>query len=338
MQEENSPEETSRSQNGIVGSRSWLNRLRTGQSGKRLAANLDVYWIEISHLKSKLGEANLEPSTYGYDTLSGLLQESAIALKKNDLAKGWKAFNAAHRIETHIYYRLIKHKEFEEFAKGWLQAKAVSVYTEGNQKLRGWRKKTIKSLLSKNNQLKPIIRIGQSDLTQSERILSEHHTNIYHRLGIIQVQFLWLATVAVIAIAGWVILLIFKDQLIENKTLVYDLTLNIQTIVFGVLGACISGILTLANSSTRQDIPEKLLNSWVTFARPLVGLVSALAVVIFTLIGILDIGEQSSGLYLAAAFIAGFSERLLIKTIESVVGKANGTQEEGNEKTPNIDL
>jgi hypothetical protein len=337
MEKENSPKETSRPQNGIVGSRSWLNRLRTGQSGKRLAAELDVYSIEISLLNRKLREAKLDPSAYGYDTLSGLLKKSACALKKNDVAKGWKAFSAAHRIETYIYYRLTElteREESKEFATGWLQAKAVSVYTEGNQKLRRWRKKTIKSLLSEKNQLKPITEIGSSDLTQSERILSEHHSNVYHRLGIIRSQFSCLLITAVIAIVGWVILLILKGPPIKID--VYDLTLNIQTIIFGVLGACVSGILTLANSSTRQHIPEKLLNSWVTFARPLVGLVSALAVVNFTLIGILDFGEESLGLYLAAAFIAGFSERLLIKTIESIVGKANRT-EEGNEKTPDID-
>ena len=338
MQEENLPEGSSRSQNRIVGSRSCLNRLRTGQSGERLAAELDVYWIEIGHLKSMLEEANLEPSACGYDTLSGLLEESAFALKESNplkesnLTKGWKAYNTARRIETEIYHQLSKDDKFEKLATEWLQAKAVSVYSEGMKKLRGWRKQAIKSLLSDNNQLKPEIRL--SDLTQSERIINEHHSNIYRRLEIIQRQFRWLAGFAVIAIVSWVVLLAIKDQLFPSETQVYDLTLNIQTIIFGVLGACISGILTLANSSTRQNIPEKLLNSWVTFARPLVGLVSALAVVIFVLSGILEINKESHGLYLSAAFIAGFSERLLIKTIEGVVGKTDGSAKAGKEKTP----
>ncbi len=332
MQEENSPPRDSRSQNRIVGRRSYLNRLRTGQSGRRLAAALDVYWIEIGHLKSKLEEANLEPSACGYDTLSRLLEESASALKESDLTKGWKAFNTARGIETEIYYQLSKDKEFEKLATEWLQAKAVSVYSEGMKKLGGWRKQVIRSLLRDNNHLKA--EISPSDLIQSEQILSEHHSNIYHRLEIIQRQFWWLAVFAVIAIVSWIVLLAIKHQLCPSETQVYDLTLNIQTIIFGVLGACISGILTLANSSTRQNIPEKLLNSWVTFARPLVGLVSALAVVIFVLSGILDINKQSHGLYLSAAFIAGFSERLLIKTIEGVVGKTDGSGKAGKEKTP----
>ncbi|HLA99530.1 MAG TPA: hypothetical protein VJL34_13845 [Anaerolineales bacterium] len=133
---------------------------------------------------------------------------------------------------------------------------------------------------------------------------------------------------AIIALVGWVVFLIFQHQLWQDKIQVYDLSLTIQTVIFGVLGACISGILTLANSSTRQQIPEKLLNSWVTIARPLVGAVSALAIVVFVLIGILEFGDKSPGLYLAAAFTAGFSERLLIKTIEGVIGKDGGAGKE----------
>jgi len=310
----------------LVGKRSWLNRVRTGQSGERLVSALEVYSIKTSLLQDQLRSANLDPSQFGFDALSGLLEKSASGLKSADLELGWGAFNAAQRIETQIYHQLMQQREFKAFAGGMFHAKAVSVYTEANQKLDGWRKVTINSLLGQNGKLKT--RIELSDLLQSEEILHEHHSNIYRRLKIIQRQFWWLAMMAVIALAGWVVFLIFQHQLWQNKIQVYDLSLTIQTVIFGVMGACVSGILTLANSSTRQKIPEKLLNAWVTFARPLVGAVSALAIVVFVLIGILEIGDKSPGLYLAAAFTAGFSERLLIKTIESVVGKDGGAGKE----------
>jgi hypothetical protein len=86
------------------------------------------------------------------------------------------------------------------------------------------------------------------------------------------------------------------------------------------LGACISGILRLEKSSAQVNIPDQLQSFVFTIARPLVGAVSALAVVIFVLAGILQMGEQTPGLYLAAAFLAGFSERLL----EMGMGKAEG--------------
>jgi len=303
-----------------------LNRLRTGQSGERLASALEVYSIKTSLLQGQLRSANLTPSQFGFDALSGLLEKSVLGLKSADLELGWGAFNAAQRIETQIYNQLLTQREFKAFAGGMFHAKAVCVYTEANKKLDGWRKDTVNSLLSQNNQLKT--RIELSDLLQSEEILHEHHSNIYRRLKIVQRQFWWLAMMAIIALVGWVVFLIFQHQLWQDKIQVYDLSLTIQTVIFGVLGACISGILTLANSSTRQQIPEKLLNSWVTIARPLVGAVSALAIVVFVLIGILEFGDKSPGLYLAAAFTAGFSERLLIKTIEGVIGKDGGAGKE----------
>ena len=303
-----------------------MNRLRTGQSGERLASALEVYSIKTSLLQGQIRSANLTPSQFGFDALSGLLEKSVLGLKSADLELGWGAFNAAQRIETQIYNQLLTQREFKAFAGGMFHAKAVCVYTEANKKLDGWRKDTVNSLLSQNNQLKT--RIELSDLLQSEEILHEHHSNIYRRLKIVQRQFWWLAMMAIIALVGWVVFLIFQHQLWQDKIQVYDLSLTIQTVIFGVLGACISGILTLANSSTRQQIPEKLLNSWVTIARPLVGAVSALAIVVFVLIGILEFGDKSPGLYLAAAFTAGFSERLLIKTIEGVIGKDGGAGKE----------
>lgn len=303
-----------------------MNRLRTGQSGERLASALEVYSIKTSLLQGQIRSANLTPSQFGFDALSGLLEKSVLGLKSADLELGWGAFNAAQRIETQIYNQLLTQREFKAFAGGMFHAKAVCVYTEANKKLDGWRKDTVNSLLSQNNQLKT--RIDLSDLLQSEEILHEHHSNIYRRLKIVQRQFWWLAMMAIIALVGWVVFLIFQHQLWQDKIQVYDLSLTIQTVIFGVLGACISGILTLANSSTRQQIPEKLLNSWVTIARPLVGAVSALAIVVFVLIGILEFGDKSPGLYLAAAFTAGFSERLLIKTIEGVIGKDGGAGKE----------
>jgi len=287
---------------------------------------LEVYSIKTSLLQGQLRSANLTPSQFGFDALSGLLEKSVLGLKSADLELGWGAFNAAQRIETQIYNQLLTQREFKAFAGGMFHAKAVCVYTEANKKLDGWRKDTVNSLLSQNNQLKT--RIDLSDLLQSEEILHEHHSNIYRRLKIVQRQFWWLAMMAIIALVGWVVFLIFQHQLWQDKIQVYDLSLTIQTVIFGVLGACISGILTLANSSTRQQIPEKLLNSWVTIARPLVGAVSALAIVVFVLIGILEFGDKSPGLYLAAAFTAGFSERLLIKTIEGVIGKDGGAGKE----------
>ncbi|UCH58288.1 MAG: hypothetical protein JSV61_08675, partial [Anaerolineales bacterium] len=304
--------------------------LRTGQSGARLAAEIEVFRIRMLQTEARLNFAKLETAPYGFAELFRLLDKSDDALQSANLELAWSAFNTARYLETQIYYQLSQHKDFKEFAS-MFHAKAVAIYAESNNKLQGWRRQAVNALLGGNNQAKEVITLGE--LLQAEQTLYEHHSNIYRRLNIIKRQFIWLALIAILALASWVVFLLFQCKLCQNTLLVYDLSLTIQSVIFGILGACTSGILTLANSSTRQNIPEKLLTAWVTFARPLVGAVSALAVVVFALVGILEIGDKSPGLYLAAAFTAGFSERLLIRTIESLVGKADAGDREKDKIT-----
>lgn len=59
-----------------------------------------------------------------------------------------------------------------------------------------------------------------------------------------------------------------------------SLHLTLSSMVFGMLGACISGILQLGIGFTQQKIPGQLEYFVDTVARPLVGAASALAVVI----------------------------------------------------------
>ena len=91
--------------------------------------------------------------------------------------------------------------------------------------------------------------------------------------------------------------------------------------MFGALGGTISGIHSIKNSYLAgADIPEGVLNTWLTLARPVIGLAAALAITVFVLGGLVNIGEITVGIYLifAVAFASGFSEKIII----GAVGKA----------------
>jgi hypothetical protein len=65
-----------------------------------------------------------------------------------------------------------------------------------------------------------------------------------------------------------------------------------------------------------------LLNTWVTLARQVVGVVAALAIFAFLTSGLLS-GVFASvsptpPLVWAASFVAGFSERLVLRTVQAV--------------------
>jgi hypothetical protein len=293
----------------LVGKRGWLNRVTTGQSGDRLATALEIYYSEMKQFESYVISVGPKPAHCGFQSIASLLVKSADSLKRGDVELGWDAINAAQRIETQIYLDLSQpNNSLKKFAEGKIKARALSVWMEGNDKLGPWRKKTLITLLADG---KGNLKEYPSELIQAQQILSEHHNNVYRRLKIFSAQIRILEMVAIITVVFWLAWLGLQPGNAVTIPDPYSLFYTVSSLVFGTLGACISGILRLENKSANQKIPEQLETTVHTVARPIIGAVSALAVVIFVLTGILDIGNQSPGVYLAAAFAAGFSERLL---------------------------
>ena len=91
-----------------------------------------------------------------------------------------------------------------------------------------------------------------------------------------------------------------------------------SAMLFGIMGASVSSIFSLAKGSTAARIPDQLVSFWITLARLAVGGMAALVVYAFLLSGLLQIGRPTPGLMLAIAFAAGFSERLVISAVETV--------------------
>ncbi len=299
----------------------WIRRLQLGDTAERLRVALEICYRESGLLQVKVLEfrENIPPKYFEliqkqFGEIAGLIKQSAQALKRGNLELGWEKYNAAQRVETRIYYEIRSARgRLRDLARGRFENRALSIFTEGNEKLTGWRKAMVNDLLGRVSRggLKPRQRPNLSEVLQAQQVLSEHHANVYRRLRILNSRVSFLEAIGVLAILAWILVLIFKPYLDRNCGSVYSLHLTLSSLIFGSLGACISGILRLEKGSTQQKIPDQLISFVYTIARPLVGAVSALGVVTFVIAGILDIGSQTPGLYLAAAFLAGFSERFL---------------------------
>jgi hypothetical protein len=92
--------------------------------------------------------------------------------------------------------------------------------------------------------------------------------------------------------------------------------LVISIILFGALGGCFSGVFSISRDAGEGKIPDQILSSWLTIARPVVGVMAALAMAGFLLSGIVQLGTLTVPLILAVSFAVGFSERLLVKAME----------------------
>lgn len=92
-----------------------------------------------------------------------------------------------------------------------------------------------------------------------------------------------------------------------------------SVILFGVLGAAFSGVLSLANAS-EERIPQLLLHFSAAMSRVSLGAVAAYVVFTFLDGGVLPFEPQNQNAILALAFAAGFSERLLVRAVKAASG------------------
>jgi hypothetical protein len=122
-----------------------------------------------------------------------------------------------------------------------------------------------------------------------------------------------LAIVAAMTVIVWLIIdpQLGKDAVIDNRTLIISVVLS------GIMGASVSGILTVARDGAEARIPEQLIGFWILIVKLVVGAVSALAVYAFLLSGFESLGTAPAKI-VAVSFAAGFSERLVTSAVESV--------------------
>ena len=213
-----------------------------------------------------------------------------------------------------------------EYASAVYVGRANDLLMEGQGKLSGWRLARVQKLLcDENKQLKTNVSVAEILLAQKN--MSDHFENTYLRLKILSRQIRILEIIAGGALVSWIGLLKYTNMFGPVRV-TSMLSMSVLALIFGTLGACISGILRLEKRPVNKRIPGQLESKVFMLARPLVGAVSALGVVFFVLSGIVTIGKESVWLYMSAAFAAGFSERLLQFSVDQVGGEGEAGKKE----------
>ena len=294
--------------------RIWL-RICPSATHRRLARALACYTTELDHLIQRAKEAKRKA---GYsaatppwaDAARNLLDNAQQALDDNDIDRGWRCFNAAQRMELF---------GLAESDPGALQARAQTILREASEKLPSWRKQAIEDLLGTEGQVKDDV--GVTGVFHAHQILHEHYDNLYHKLGAIRRQLMILALTGLLALLTTILRVAYGLPLAGDAVRVEDPQLVVSVVLFGLMGASLSGIFSLASGSIGVRIPERLLHLWISISRLVTGAVAALVVYNFLISGLLQVGDKTtSGLILAVSFAAGFSERLVVRTVETVTG------------------
>lgn len=278
---------------------------------ERLAGELAVYDVERDYLLGGVEEA--EDAAWRTD-IDRCLENARAALDRHETELGWRFLYAARRIELS---GLAAHHP-DAF-----RARTAATKREAFRKLDGWRLEAVEDLLGPPGE--PIDDVDASDAHLATLLLQEHYDTYYQKVRIHSRQLWWLVGVAGVAVGLVLLIAAVGGSILEGVSITSSRMLSV-VVLFGVLGAAVSGILSLARSGVDSRLSRQVLASWVTYARLVIGGASALVMLAFLTSGLATLVFQNvvstPGFVLFVAFATGFSERLLVRAIESVSGDA----------------
>jgi 8-oxo-dGTP pyrophosphatase MutT (NUDIX family) len=281
--------------------RPWIKRWWTGTwspSRERLRTVLPASAHELtsrSHATSRTDGIDVQRA------IEVALEETEAALERGDAEAGWLCLKLAERL------RLLDANDRE------LKAHATALRNEGVEKLSSWRGKTVADLIPKWELPRPDRQIC---LYEATRIRDEGGDNDYRRLALLRRNRTLLLPVIVLAIGALVILVWTGVSELAADSESRDAGFLAAVTVVGIIGASISAMQSLGATAKRR-MPEALSSATMTLARPVVGAGAALGAYIIAEAGFLQLETESGYVLLALGFAAGFSERFIVRLVDT---------------------
>jgi len=233
-------------------------------------------------------------------------------LDRNCIDEGWHAVFAAHRAE------IPDMRDDERQGRGRiLLAEAKS------GKLGPWRGEVVKDLVGDVGQTAPT----EVALKLAMEVRDEALENDYRKFAYLRSHLGRIASVIVAALIAIFVVMRLDGSSPLRLTDAGNTAAIAYVLLFGVLGGAVSAMRPVGGKGTR--LPELMETSTAGLARPLIGAASALAIVAFvqsSFLGIQLTEETRSAGTLALAFAAGFSERLVMRSLEEITKRVGGNK------------
>ncbi|MFN8286469.1 MAG: hypothetical protein U0V74_06945 [Chitinophagales bacterium] len=156
-------------------------------------------------------------------------------------------------------------------------------------------------------------------LLAAAKLRDDFYNTRAHKMAIRQTALNSLAVILLINVVA-IIGLCICDDITSGAELWQEILISM---LFGVLGAGFSMAQSITSVNVDQKIPEQLLSIFVTIIRLMIGATSALIVLMLFKSGVLknilsDTLLSSVYAYIILAFLSGFSERWVVKILETV--------------------
>ena len=271
----------------------WLRGFLEGTQFARAERHLRSAEIELDVL------AKSNPADSNIATAKQLLEEGRRAIDAGDVDRCWHMLNTANRV-------LIARRD--PIARG----DATRVLLIESRKLSKWRRNGIASLVNASSVPEP------SALMDALQLRDDFFENRYQRIAMQREQLTTLLVISLIAIT--VILVIAATAGGFDGLGTWDWRTLTLLLMFGILGASFSAARTITTDTLNSLIPELVMSKWITVARTVLGACPGLAIYAFLQSDLLNLGNINTAKALAIAFAGGFSERLVVKAVETVTG------------------
>ncbi len=293
---------------------------------RRLGAEVDAYRGEMEGraLAQERLSAVLPP-------IRSLLRHARQALDGGDIDRGWRCLHAARRLE------LLGLDDPE------LQAEAQTIREEAD-KLHGWRKKAVTALVTPGEgAVTPLSSVFRAAVLRDEHYDNQAHKDALRRGHAVRLAIVLAAVV--IALFVWA-----KAGAVSGGDWAHvadrgaatpsegggaplvDLYAALASVaLFGLLGATVSAVLATPAQPGSTRIPETTSTLRVTVLRLLMG--PAAAILLYFVWesklakAIFRFDTPDAYTMLAIAFVAGFSERLVLRVVETIAGKPADREE-----------
>ncbi|MBI4307046.1 MAG: NUDIX hydrolase [Chloroflexi bacterium] len=285
----------------------WIRRIlgSGAMEYERLSATLAAYKdeFEVRDARSAV--------TAGWDWAGHgrvLLRNASQALAEYRLDEAWRYLNAAKRLE-------VFGMSAEELA-----IEHVRVRSETGKKLRSWRLEAAELVLNPSSDSRSSA--GQnapptaSSIYAAREILDEHYANVYFKLRLLGQRLAVLPAFMLLALLALFLSVYYGATGSEPGTVLGDWKRLVSVMALGSAGAVLSAIITAVRGAGR--IPELFSQKWFELIRPLVGAASAVVVLVVLEAGVTSFLSVQGAVGYPLAVLAGFSERLVTKAMESM--------------------
>jgi 8-oxo-dGTP pyrophosphatase MutT (NUDIX family) len=274
---------------------------------QRLDSEIDAYRLELSGMIA-VGAPSAGTLAQFLPAITAELDNARQSADDGQIDKGWKCLHAAKRLQ----YLATPDEQ---------SLNVATIMRAEASKLVGWRKTATDKLFETSH------KIDGWTIYLASTIRDEHYDNEAYKDGLRRVLASWLAAAlfcALLLTIFWAHYNKVPLALDDASKLGLFRTL-LGAIILGFLGAAVSAVLAAPTVDGPSRIPEMVASFHVTVLRLLMG--PAAATLMFLIINsnlyakVFAFGPLDTYAVLAISFVAGFSERLVLRVVKMIAEK-----------------